>query len=293
MTPSTAHSVHDFVIRPLEIVLVIVVAVLVAHFGARAIRRVLGKVAEQAADRSSGDRAGARAVTLVALVGNLWRFFVGVVAFFIILGMLGVDLTPAPRQRHRDRRDDRLRRPVPRPGLPFRLPADDGGPVRHRRHGHRRLGHRVRPITGVVEDVSLRVTRVRAADGSIWYVPNGDIRELANASRGWAKAIVDVPVHAAQLDRAKDVVAEAARAVAAGPRFAAVVHRATRGPRDRRRRRGRLHAAGRPADLDRPARAAGTGPPRGRRRSAGRRGTLAGRHRRRLRRRLTGDRVTG
>jgi small conductance mechanosensitive channel len=218
VTPSTAHSVHDFVIRPLEIVLVIVVAVLVAHFGARAIRRLLGKVAQQAADRSSGDRTGARAVTLVALVGNLWRFFVGVVAFFIILGMLGVDLTPllasatvigatigfGAQSLVRDYLSG------------FLLTMEDqfgiGDTIT------------VNTTSGVVEDVSLRVTRVRAADGSVWYLPNGDIRKLANASRGWAKAIVDVPVpatDAATLERAKDVVADAARAVAAGPRFAA------------------------------------------------------------------------
>jgi small-conductance mechanosensitive channel len=224
VTPSTAHTVHDFVIRPLEIVLVIVVAVLIAHFGARAIRRVLGKVAQQAADRSSGDRTGARAVTLVALVGNLWRFFVGVVAFFIILGMLGVDLTPllasatvigatigfGAQSLVRDYLSG------------FLLTMEDQFGIGDTVTVGSVTGSGL--ITGVVEDVSLRVTRVRAADGSIWYVPNGDIRELSNASRGWAKAIVDVPVaatDAATLDRAKDVVADAARAVAAGPRFAA------------------------------------------------------------------------
>lgn len=44
--------------------------------------------------------------------------------------------------------------------------------------------------TRVVEDLSLRVTRLRATDGSVWYVPNGEIRQLSNASRGWAKAVV-------------------------------------------------------------------------------------------------------
>ncbi len=36
--------------------------------------------------------------------------------------------------------------------------------------------------TGVVEDVSLRVTRLRAEDGTLCIVPNGDIRALANRS---------------------------------------------------------------------------------------------------------------
>ena len=36
---------------------------------------------------------------------------------------------------------------------------------------------------GVVEDVTMRVTRVRGLDGTIYFVPNGDIRLLANTSR--------------------------------------------------------------------------------------------------------------
>ena len=37
--------------------------------------------------------------------------------------------------------------------------------------------------TGTVEDLSLRVTRLRGIDGTIWFVPNGEIRTLANTSR--------------------------------------------------------------------------------------------------------------
>jgi moderate conductance mechanosensitive channel len=38
--------------------------------------------------------------------------------------------------------------------------------------------------SGVVEAVSLRVTRLRAADGTVWYVRNGEILAVANLSRG-------------------------------------------------------------------------------------------------------------
>ena len=47
--------------------------------------------------------------------------------------------------------------------------------------------------SGTVEDLTLRVTRLRSDDGTVWYVPNGEIRKLANSSRGWAQATVDVP----------------------------------------------------------------------------------------------------
>ena len=45
-------------------------------------------------------RAGARVATMSGLVANVWRFFVFVVAGAIVLGMLGINLTPcwpAPR----------------------------------------------------------------------------------------------------------------------------------------------------------------------------------------------------
>ena len=38
-------------------------------------------------------------------------------------------------------------------------------------------------VGGVVEDITLRVTRMRATDGTVWFIPNGDIRALGNRSR--------------------------------------------------------------------------------------------------------------
>ncbi len=50
------------------------------------------------------------------------------------------------------------------------------------------------PATGTVEDVTLRITRVRSADGEVMTVPNGQIVKVVNLSRDWARAVVDVPV---------------------------------------------------------------------------------------------------
>ena len=48
---------------------------------------------------------------------------------------------------------------------------------------------------GTVIEVGLRVTKLRDADGEIWYVRNGSIERVGNQSQGWGRAIVDVPVH--------------------------------------------------------------------------------------------------
>ncbi|MGY1805695.1 mechanosensitive ion channel family protein [Blastococcus sp. SYSU D00922] len=50
------------------------------------------------------------------------------------------------------------------------------------------------PATGTVEDVTLRVTRVRSPNGEVVTVPNGQIVKVVNLSRDWARAVVDVPV---------------------------------------------------------------------------------------------------
>lgn len=48
------------------------------------------------------------------------------------------------------------------------------------------------PIAGKVEQFTLRATTLRAFDGTLHTVPNGNIQVVSNRSRGWARAIVDV-----------------------------------------------------------------------------------------------------
>jgi small conductance mechanosensitive channel len=50
--------------------------------------------------------------------------------------------------------------------------------------------------TGTVEDVNLRVTRLRSVDGEVIIVPNGQISRTTNLSRDWARAVIDVPIPA-------------------------------------------------------------------------------------------------
>src|SRR6202047_663890 len=60
---------------------------------------------------------------------------------------------------------------------------------------------------GTVEDVTLRVTTVRTADGEVVITPNGQITQVINLSRDWARAIVDVPVPvAADVNRGSDLL---------------------------------------------------------------------------------------
>lgn len=46
---------------------------------------------------------------------------------------------------------------------------------------------------GTVEEVTLRVTRLRDPDGVVWYVRNGEILRIGNRSQGWSTVVVDIP----------------------------------------------------------------------------------------------------
>jgi small-conductance mechanosensitive channel len=63
------------------------------------------------------------------------------------------------------------------------------------------------PAVGTVEDVTLRVTTVRTADGEVVITPNGQITQVTNLSRDWARAVVDVPVPATvDVNRVSDLL---------------------------------------------------------------------------------------
>lgn len=65
------------------------------------------------------------------------------------------------------------------------------------------------PVGGKVEALSLRVTSLRAFDGTLHLVPNGNIQVVSNKSRGWARAIVDVRVaYGEDVDRVRGILEE-------------------------------------------------------------------------------------
>jgi small-conductance mechanosensitive channel len=48
--------------------------------------------------------------------------------------------------------------------------------------------------SGTVENVTLRVTRLRSPNGEVLTIPNGQIIKAVNQSKDWARAVVDIPV---------------------------------------------------------------------------------------------------
>lgn len=64
---------------------------------------------------------------------------------------------------------------------------------------------------GVVEAISLRTTQIRDINGTLWYVPNGEIRRVANKSQQWARAVLDIEVaYDTDIEKASRVIKEVA-----------------------------------------------------------------------------------
>ena len=80
---------------------------------------------------------------------------------------------------------------------------------------------RVANHSGVVEEITLRHTRLRDYDGNVHYVPNGMIDSVVNMSRGFAHAVVDIGVaYRENTDQVCAVMRETARRLRADPAFA-------------------------------------------------------------------------
>jgi moderate conductance mechanosensitive channel len=61
--------------------------------------------------------------------------------------------------------------------------------------------------SGTVERVTLRVTTVRGTDGTVWYVPNGQVLRVGNQSQRWSRTVLDIEVaYDTDVDAASTVI---------------------------------------------------------------------------------------
>ncbi len=64
---------------------------------------------------------------------------------------------------------------------------------------------------GTVERISLRTTQLRSVSGTVWHVPNGEIRIVGNRSKHWSRAVLDVEIaYEASIDDASEVIKQVA-----------------------------------------------------------------------------------
>jgi small conductance mechanosensitive channel len=69
-------------------------------------------------------------------------------------------------------------------------------------------------VSGTVEAVSLRITRLRDVDGTVWYVRNGEILRVGNQSQNWSRSVLDIPVsHKEDIAKVRRVLKDVAHAL--------------------------------------------------------------------------------
>ena len=194
-----AAEAADALSKPLRILIVI----LLAYVTVRILKRVIRKVAERLQDdgtlsllrrRVGGPEPGAnaelrraqRAGTISSVLRNVSAVVIWTIAVLIILGELGVNLAPliagsavigvALGFGAQTIVRDYLA------GL-FVVLEDQYGVGDFIDAGS---------AVGTVEWVSLRLTRLRDAEGVIWHVPNGEIKRVGNRSQRRDGDVVDL-----------------------------------------------------------------------------------------------------
>ena len=64
-------------------------------------------------------------------------------------------------------------------------------------------------MTGTVEDMGLRITKIRAFSGDLYIIPNGEVKTVTNHSRGNSLAIIDIGIaYEADAERAISILDE-------------------------------------------------------------------------------------
>ncbi len=75
-------------------------------------------------------------------------------------------------------------------------------------------------VTGTVEELTLRVTKLRTAQGELVVVPNSALRQVTNLSKDWSRAVIDIPVSVAEdLEQVTSLLKDVVAAMARDPRW--------------------------------------------------------------------------
>jgi small conductance mechanosensitive channel len=217
------NTFADFLIgAPLRIAGILVGAFIVNRIARRGVKRGLAKLGQGGLrERLAAGPAGARSIladtgeltprssqrveALSTVLRSVVSFAVWTMALFLVLDQIGIDLGPmlagagilgvAIGFGSQSLVRDFLA------GI-FILVEDQFG-----------VGDTVDlgEAVGVVEVVSLRTTRLRSVDGTVWHVPNGEIGRVGNKSQHWSRALLDIQVaYTTDISEAREVIKQAA-----------------------------------------------------------------------------------
>jgi moderate conductance mechanosensitive channel len=218
--PSWAVDLVDVAIEPaLRVAVIVLLAWVVLWFARRTLRRgvarakdpdveepargrrLRARMSTQEGQHRYSVRRAQRADALGALGNSLLGVVVWTIAVLMVLGTFGITLGP-------------LIAGAGILGIAFGFGAQ--GLVRDFISGVFMLIEdqygvgdivNVGEAAGVVEGVTLRTTRIRSVDGTLWHIPNGEIRRVGNMSQQWARVLLDISVsYGTDVDEAIEII---------------------------------------------------------------------------------------
>ena len=202
-----------------KIALIFAIAMVASRVGGALARRFVNSLGTRSALYIESPRAAQRITTIGGVVASLVRIAVWVLAAIYVFDLLGFNLGPllagasiigialgfGAQTLVRDFLSG------------FFILVED-------QYGVGDVVTVTEKVSGTIEEVNLRVTRLRGVDGTVWYVPNGEIRTVGNAAKDWARAIVDIVLpYAADSATALSAIAEEAQAFGDDPEWSDVV----------------------------------------------------------------------
>jgi small conductance mechanosensitive channel len=205
-----------------KILLILLLALLVSRASHRVVRRFEDKIRSEDIETTGGIQ---RSATLAALLGGAISIVVWVIASLQVLGELGIEIAPilasagivgiAVGFGAQSLVEDFLTGFFILLERQFRI----GDWIE--------LGDSLekdKGLWGTVEYFSLRRTAIRAPDGTLHHVANGEITRASNASAQWSVALIDIGIPASEpLPAVTDALLEAGGQLMADPQTGPLV----------------------------------------------------------------------
>ena len=198
----------------------VAVIIVITFIALRLLRSLVGRIVQEVLESREGSSPATtqRAKTLAALVESTGRYVIFFISGITILGTLGVSLAPVLASAG-----------IVGIAIAFgaqSLVADTFTGFFILLEGQFAVGDfiRVGGQSGTVEEMSLRRTVIRSADGAAITIPNSEIRTVENLSKDWSRAVIEVAV-APEADerRVMEILTEMLGDIHEDPEFAETI----------------------------------------------------------------------
>ncbi|MEA2534718.1 MAG: moderate conductance mechanosensitive channel [Actinomycetota bacterium] len=213
-TTFAAQTAELLILKPAKILLIVLLALIASRLAARLTRRFISSLASRTPVEVRSDRTPKRATAIASTAAGVAKVIVWAIAGPLVLSEFNLNLGPFIAGAT-----------VIGAALGFgaqTLVRDLLAGVMILTEDQYGVGDTivVAGTSGTVEDVNLLRSRIRADDGKVWFIANGEIRTVANASLGWSRATVDLELpYETDLDAAVAAASSEAGAMAQEPEW--------------------------------------------------------------------------